>query len=202
MPAKKTGSFHSCVICGKPRWRRPSDVRRNIRQTCSRECLSKFMSGAGNPFWGRSHGPETLARISETKRARPVRQRTGPPKGYRHSPEARAKMSAALKERWRVNRDKMISHLPRGEDHHFRKRGHQPRHRSNFSPLHLRDWKDSRCAWCQATEGLVLDHIIPVMAGGKNERANAQTLCRPCNIWKMWFVDRPIYLAGLGSKPG
>jgi len=39
----------------------------------------------------------------------------------------------------------------------------------------------SCCNECGSTEKLVLDHIIPVFAGGTNIDENAQTLCQKCN---------------------
>lgn len=41
-----------------------------------------------------------------------------------------------------------------------------------------------RCRRCGATERLHVDHIKPVSAGGSNEPANLQVLCRTCNISK------------------
>lgn len=40
------------------------------------------------------------------------------------------------------------------------------------------------CLECGAMEGLTIDHIVPVSAGGGNEIDNLQTLCMPCNIKK------------------
>lgn len=169
----------------------------------SPECKRALHQGANNPFWGRTHSPETLAKIEASIRARPnPRKKGGPPKGYTQTPEQKAVMSAKLKERWRVNRDAMIASLPRGEDHHLRKTNYEPRYRSNFSASQRREWTGVICCWCPATDNLVLDHIIPVVAGGKAIKANAQTLCQPCNLWKMWNVDRPLHLAGLGSQEG
>lgn len=37
------------------------------------------------------------------------------------------------------------------------------------------------CAACGKTDGLVIDHIIPVVRGGTCERSNLQALCEPCN---------------------
>ena len=37
---------------------------------------------------------------------------------------------------------------------------------------------------CGATETLTLDHIIPRVYGGTNERSNFQILCLPCNHLK------------------
>lgn len=40
------------------------------------------------------------------------------------------------------------------------------------------------CASCGATELLTLDHIIPLVYGGTNERSNLQILCLSCNRLK------------------
>ena len=40
------------------------------------------------------------------------------------------------------------------------------------------------CVRCGATEALTLDHIIPRVYGGTNERSNLQILCLPCNNLK------------------
>lgn len=203
MPAIKTGQTFACVVCGADFYRRASYIQRGIRKTCGKpECKSASMRGVGNPFWGRSHSQETLDKIEATKRSRPPQRMGGPPKGYKHTPEARAKITAALKRRWLNNRDKMLACLPRGSDHYIRSLGTEPRHRKQFSPLARREWKATSCAWCAETDDLVLDHIIPVLAGGGNERANAQTLCRKCNLWKMRYVDLPYYLASLSCQGG
>ena len=201
MPNIKTGRLVPCVICGTERYRTASYIARGGRMTCGKpECKTENSRGANNGFWGKQHTAETKAKINATIKARPEpRRKGGPPKGWTQTPEQKAKMSAAAKERWRVNRDTMIAALPRGEDHHFRKINYEPRYRSNFTQAQRQRWTGTHCVWCSATDNLVLDHIIPVMAGGKAVEANAQTLCQPCNLWKMWNVDRPFYLAGLGS---
>lgn len=155
------------------------------------------MRGKNNPFWGRSHSDETREKIKTAKAANPTLGRTGPPKGYKHSPEAREKITAATKQRWIDNRDKMIAALPRGVEHHYHKEPEQRRYRKEWTPMQRREWTEDQCVWCGATERLNLDHIIPVFDGGLPERWNAQTLCHPCNLWKVKFVDRPRYHARL-----
>jgi len=205
MPNVKNGENFPCIVCGKIFYRRRSYIKRGIRKTCGDPtCKSESMRGEGNPFWGKQHDEVTRAKIRAGRRANPPKKRTGPPKGYRHTPEARAKISAALRRRWVDNRDTMIGQLPRGERHHMHRPPRQKRYRLQFTPLQRREWKADKCKWCGATEKLVLDHIIPIYDGGTNERSNAQTLCQPCNIWKLHYVDQPRYLAGirLGSKGG
>jgi 5-methylcytosine-specific restriction endonuclease McrA len=40
------------------------------------------------------------------------------------------------------------------------------------------------CVHCGADEDLTIDHIIPVAAGGTDDPANLQVLCRRCNSAK------------------
>lgn len=61
-----------------------------------------------------------------------------------------------------------------------------------FNASQLRKWLDTGCCRCGATEKLELDHILCMAAGGKSVRSNAQTLCRPCNRWKIKHIDRPL----------
>lgn len=61
-----------------------------------------------------------------------------------------------------------------------------------FSASQLRNWRDTKCARCNGTDRLQLDHILCMAAGGKSERANAQTLCWGCHRWKTFHVDRPL----------
>jgi 5-methylcytosine-specific restriction endonuclease McrA len=158
------------------------------------------MRGRNNPFWGREHTDETREKIRATKAANPTLGRTGPPKGYKHTPEAKAKITAKLRQRWIDQRDKMIATLPRGIDHHYHKEPEERRYRKEFTPLQRRMWTDEKCAWCGATERLNLDHIIPVFDGGQREKWNAQTLCHPCNLWKVKYVDLPRYHARLRGE--
>src|ERR1700730_16935584 len=64
----------------------------------------------------------------------------------------------------------------------LRKRGEK----NMFTNWQKREWMDSKCVRCEATEELELDHIIPRFAGGLPIEDNAQTLCRTCNLNKFW----------------
>ena len=202
IPRKKTGPKRRgrevpCVVCGTPIYRDAAYLLRTKRGTCTApECRSKAVMGEHNAFWGRTHDAATVAHIRETKRSRPPQRKGGPPKGWKPTAEHRAAVSAASTKRWAEQRDMMLASRA-----HLRKERAREllRYRRNFTPLQRREWKDSKCLWCSSESKLILDHIIPVMCGGKNERRNAQTLCQPCNIWKMVHVDRSLFLAGLGN---
>lgn len=195
---KRKGHEVPCIICGAMIYRDLAYIARTKRITCtSSECRSKAVQGENNAFWGKIHDEATKARIRETRRANPSKKKTGPPKGSKHTPEAREKISAALRQRWATNRDGMLASLAHLK---LQKPREELRYRRNFTDLQRREWKESCCAWCKATDNLVLDHIIPVMCEGENERRNCQTLCQPCNMWKMIYVDRALFKAGLGEK--
>ena len=193
-PYRRTGAMLKCVVCGADFYRKQSLIERGVNNTCGKsECKSQFFSGANNPAWGRIPSEENREAVRESNFARP-RKRTGPPKGYKHTLEARTKISAALRERWRLHRDEMIAKLTKPKPRDLL------RYRREFTPWQKVSWKGTACAWCNSTEGLELDHIIPIVAGGINIKGNSQTLCRKCNLWKMAYIDRPYYLATLASK--
>ena len=41
-----------------------------------------------------------------------------------------------------------------------------------------------RCAYCGTQDGLGIDHVIPLSAGGSNAQANVVPCCKPCNSKK------------------
>lgn len=188
---RKNGAMFNCAVCGCEFYRKRSFIERGITNTCGKTgCKSKFFSGSNNPAWGRIPTEDNRKAVSDSNK-----RRTGPPKGYKHTPEARAKITEALKRRWRENRDGMIAAItppPKPRD--------EMRYRRDFTPVQRKTWKAQHCLWCNTTENLVLDHIIPIVAGGLNIKGNAQTLCQTCNLWKMVYVDRPYYFATLATK--
>lgn len=196
MSAKKTGREVPCFVCGRMTYKTAHYLARGFKKiTCGDpNCKSEKFLGSNNPFWNRTHSEQTRHLIKE-RRAKNPPKGTGPQKGiFKHSPEARARISEALRLRWRNNRDTMLSYTKQEP-----KPREQLRYRRNFTPSQRREWKGSQCVWCGSTDRLALDHIIPVSCGGENERTNAQTLCTQCNLWKMVYVDKPLYLAGLGK---
>ncbi len=116
--------------------------------------------------------------------------------GKDHTPETRALIAASKQART----------PPHKRHKHPRQRVQKPREKQRyrycFTGWQRKNWTDKECLWCGSTDDLVLDHIISVMCGGINERKNAQTLCMPCNRWKLKYVDRPLFLAGLGNQRG
>lgn len=45
----------------------------------------------------------------------------------------------------------------------------------------LCDWFGNVCLCCKATKKLSVDHVIPLVKGGRNDIANLQCLCLTCN---------------------
>ncbi len=195
---QRSGAYFECIACGEQFYRRPSHIKRGITKTCGKsECMSIAMSGANNPFWEHTHTDKTRKIISDVHRKKP-----GPKKGSKHTMEARAKITAAMKDRWTMNRDKMLSYSQRGLNQPRHELAEGPRHRVKFTDVQKRLWTESTCFYCGGFTDLVLDHIVPASCGGKNIKANTQTLCQPCNRWKMRFVDTPLYFAMLGRERG
>lgn len=202
MGRKKTGTTVICPGCNEPYHRPRHNILHGTKKTCTLKCSGIMRRGAGNPFFGKHHPPEVLEAIAAKNRANPPKG-TGPKKGiFKHTDEAKKKMSDALRERWRTKRADMLSYASSGLNTPYQEIYPAPRWKVCFTRAEKRDWVGTKCAYCFATDDLVLDHIIPVICGGINEKTNSQTLCQSCNRWKMKYVDRPLYFAILGSKRG
>ena len=197
---EKTGSYFTCLVCDKEFHRWPAQIKNGAVKTCSKACLSKYFSGPHNPFYDRKHTPKTKDKISKSRKGKNMGNQNG--KGYRHTDEARKRISEASLSLWQNNREKMLANLPRGLTHPFKKLPEELRHRKHFSPRQRRELKGSECFYCKSTEDLVLDHIIPIFDGGDNDDANCQTLCRACNFWKVYHVDLPRYHSKLSKQGG
>jgi 5-methylcytosine-specific restriction endonuclease McrA len=202
MGRKKTGLTAICPVCKKPYHRPQHNIDKGTQLTCSFACNAIRKRGEGNHYFGKKHSDEIRKKISESVLANPPKG-TGPKKGvFKHTDEAKAKMSAALRERWRTRRADMLSYIKRGLNTPYDAINPKPRWKVCFTRTQKRDWIGTKCAWCKSTKELVLDHTIPVICGGINEKTNAQTLCQSCNCWKMRHVDRPLYFALLASNRG
>lgn len=202
MSRSKTGINVNCPICNTEFYRAGHNIKHNTKKYCSIKCAGKAREGEGNPFYGKQHSQEIRDKISAKVRANPSKG-TGPKKGvFKHTSEAKRKMSEAVRERWRTRRADMLSYCKRGRNEPYKQINGEPRWKFCFTRMQKRDWVGHQCAYCYSTEDLVLDHIIPVICGGKNIKENAQTLCQSCNHWKMRHVDLPLYFAILGSERG
>ena len=66
--------------------------------------------------------------------------------------------------------------------HNRRRRRQISGYKTVFNELGLR--YKFKCANCEATENLTIDHIKPVSKGGTDDPSNLQLLCKSCNSSK------------------
>lgn len=199
-PYFKTGGNFICPVCKKSFYRTPGQIKRGATKTCSKACLSTFFRGKGNPFWNKTHDPKIREHMSQARKGKCLGNKNG--LGYRHTDEARKKIAEASRNLWSTERDKMVESRVRGENHRFHKSPELRRYRKEFTPRQRREWIGDKCAFCGSTENIELDHIIPIFDQGTPDRANVQTLCRGCNLWKIQYVDLPRYHARLALQGG
>lgn len=157
-------------------------------------------SGPDNPQFGKVRTPEEREHLRQMNLGKQRGNQHA--KGYRHTADARARISAAMKALWekRLEAPEQFPSFPMLPERSQGIRGQITRGR--WTSKQRREWKDPCCAFCGSTEQLQLDHIIPVFLGGKNTRDNCQTLCEPCNHWKHEHIDRPQYQAFLQAGQG
>lgn len=90
---------------------------------------------------------------------------------------------------------------PLSEAERITRKTNPRKHRgSYFSDAMRASWIADQCAMCGATDNLCLDHIVPIAAGGKSIRSNAQTLCRSCNARKSMSSDIALARTANGSS--
>jgi len=144
--------------------------------------------GANNPFFGRKHSPESIEKMRQARKGKALGNQNA--KGHKHSPEQIEKIRQASLRLWRDHRDKMI--LANGATPETIKFGVSTRDRSTeFNITDRKYWLKDKCEWCESTQDLELDHIIPRFMGGQRIKENAQTLCQSCNYWKHNHIDLP-----------
>lgn len=197
----KRGRTYTCPECGTEFYRGPANVKATNQDRpkfCSRKCLNSYQRGDKNPFWGRTHSAATKDKISKSRKGKCLQNSNA--LGYKHTDAARAKIGDASKRLWSEHAEKMNGSRRRGKDHPNWKPPELRTSRKCFTPLQQRTWKDSKCAYCHGSDDLVLDHIIPLFDGGYHRRENVQTLCQPCNLWKVYNVDLPRYHAALALQ--
>lgn len=183
---KKTGEEVMCAVCGTKTYRPKSRLREGRVYVCSEPCRlkahEKAMIDRSQPRPKRKLGKEvtcpfcgTVTYRKKSMIERNVDKTCGEP----------ACMSAYGRSLWGLK-----PHTPEKA----RLRKGPARRRTNFTAKNRKEWLGDKCAICDATENLCLDHIIPVCAGGNSSFENAQTLCQPCNVEKV-REDRLLALA-------
>lgn len=182
---KRRGKTLTCEVCNTEFYVKSSQVKRKNRRFCSQACrieaFKRKLIDRTGPRPNRRLGEMIQCQFCSTvvyrKRsmvARDINKTCGEP----------ACVSAYGRQLWGL--------APR-ETARIRQPKHLRKYRKdNFNSSQRKKWIDTKCAYCGTTKNLTLDHIIPVCAGGKATRKNAQTLCGPCNNWKAEYVDRPL----------
>jgi hypothetical protein len=58
---------------------------------------------------------------------------------------------------------------------------------------------DHKCAYCDSTENLTIDHIVPQSKGGTNTAKNVVCCCHSCNHskshtpWEEWYSSQEFF---------
>lgn len=103
--------------------------------------------------------------------------------------------SASSKRWWRNNP------LKRRQYNHSR-RAKVKRAKGSYTTTDIRDLfqkQGGKCVYCalELRDDFHVDHVTPISAGGSNEKANLQLLCRTCNLRK-WKHDPVQFARSLG----
>lgn len=119
------------------------------------------------------------------RNARREWRKRNPDKVKKYGKDNRTKHREAISERLRTwnaaNPDRVKFHgAVRNNNRRARVRGNG----GSFTIKdieHLYAIQHGKCAVCPQTEGLEIDHVLPILLGGSSYPANLQLLCRPCN---------------------
>lgn len=182
-----------CIICGKPLYRRPYELKKIRYVSCM-----KHRVGAQNMF-GR-----TEAQIDAFKLGRP--KGTNHLKGLPKSIESNIKRSVSISKWCRANKEKVLKRASktRGKNHYNWRGGSSNLNITIRQMTENRKWmdrikaRDKKCVRCNSVENLESHHIKPLstliaelnISNYKDARKHAEilwdmnngiTLCRCCH---------------------
>jgi 5-methylcytosine-specific restriction endonuclease McrA len=156
-------------------------------------CFAKHESGryAANPAkilaknrrW-RINNPEKTAELQRKWRALNPERSSAIKKKWQ---DANPEKTSIKGRRWRLaNKDRCLvhKHTRRTKEHD---NGGRHTHQDIADILASQDGKCAYFAYCKTEltpQNKHIDHIMPIVAGGSNNRSNIQLLCRPCNCSK------------------
>jgi CRISPR/Cas system Type II protein with McrA/HNH and RuvC-like nuclease domain len=66
---------------------------------------------------------------------------------------------------------------------------------------HIKEQWDQKCAYCNSTENLTIDHIVPQSKGGLDTTKNVVCCCHSCNQskshtpWEEWYSSQEFFSA-------
>lgn len=192
---KKEAPFRTCEVCGGSFYRPPSYATWKV-QTCSRKCaavlrkkrVERTCQHCGSHFMALASWVKNGNALYCSKACN----------GAGYAAERRADVTCRwCSKTFSVPKHKVGTRAKHFCDNDCRKnwlrRFGTKKGVNAFTPEQKQAWLDTKCARCDATDKLELDHIVPRFAGGLATRENAQTLCRKCNREKFWNEDLHIY---------
>lgn len=147
--------------------------KRSPEQIAQMSARGKELVGPKNPFFGKTHTPETRAILA----ARPSTM-----KGKHHTPEARKRISDSITGHLHWNWKGGKACLPYGPGF-TRKFKHLIRQRDNYTC--------QRCGKTQEQEGRVLQVHHLDHDKQHNDPSNLVTACGSCNVWASYHRDEP-----------
>lgn len=63
----------------------------------------------------------------------------------------------------------------------------------------IKDWWENKCAYCNSTERLTIDHLVPQSKGGPDFTKNVVCCCHSCNQakghapWEEWYSSQEFF---------
>lgn len=165
--AVKHGSFFSCIVCGSQFWRKPSAIAKGDNKFCSKSCYFIWQRGRHKGLLMTDEERRTSNILSCKKYHVAHREESlqEMQRWSRQHPEERRLMRAKRRALKKVNTpiDELLTPQQWGEAleqyHH-------------------------RCAYCGRELPLTIDHVIPLVRGGKHSKDNVVPACSYCNISK------------------
>lgn len=179
--ARKNTKKRECIICGKSFYTRPNLLRQGLGNSCSARCRGLLLKG-------RKQTPEAIANRLASWKANPNKRvlrgaDSHKWKGGRRASYERMRDSGALAARLRRYR-KANPHKLRewGQRRRSGKTGRLPQ----GTVAKLFKLQRGRCAACKGKlpKNYHVDHVMPIMKGGKHKKDNVQLLCPTCNTRK------------------
>lgn len=179
-----------CTKCGEEKPLDAFGPRKSSRDGLHTECRDcrraykrEWMRAKrhANPEWAREVDRKWREENPEAARAKDRRFKTKNRdlirKRNRERRRANPDRARASYAKWRAkNRDQELLRLAN--------RRALQRNASDETKAFIRELLSMPCSYCGTTEGITIDHVIPLSRGGKHETNNLAPACLPCNCSK------------------